>query len=62
MDPKVIRDAFRREMNDLADTVATGGCASWDEYMKITGVIEGIARAERIFLDIVDGKLVSDDD
>lgn len=61
MDPKVIRDAFRREMNDLADTVATGACTSWDEYKKITGVIEGLARAESILIDIVERKLSSDD-
>jgi len=62
MDPKVIRDAFRREMNDLADTVATGACTSWDEYKKITGVIEGLARAESILIGIVERKLSSDDD
>ena len=38
-------------MNDVADTLATGGIRTWDEYKHLTGQIAGLAYAERIFLD-----------
>jgi hypothetical protein len=41
-------------MNDKADNIATGSCADFDEYKHQTGVIEGLALAEREFLDIVE--------
>lgn len=50
----VVRKAIRGVMNDLSDTVARGGAASYDEYRHITGQIEGLARAERIVSDLID--------
>jgi hypothetical protein len=41
-------------MNELADVVATGGAADWDQYKYITGQIAGLAWAERAFLDLVE--------
>jgi hypothetical protein len=51
---------LRKEMNDLADHSATGGCRSWDEYMKLTGVIQGLAACERKLLDLAEKE--NDDD
>jgi hypothetical protein len=48
------RSRLRDLMNDRADNVATGSCTDFDEYKHQTGVIEGLALAEREFLDIVE--------
>mgnify|MGYP000707536210 FL=1 len=45
---------LRNLMNDRADNIATGSCASFDEYKHQSGVIEGLALAEREFLDIIE--------
>ncbi len=44
------RSRLRGLMNDRADNVATGSCTDFDEYKHQTGVIEGLALAEREFL------------
>ena len=44
---------LRNLMNDRADNIATGSCASFDEYKHQSGVIEGLALAERELLDII---------
>jgi len=53
------QERLRREMNDVADHVATGGCLSVGsaadvamEYAKQSGKIEGLAIAERLLLDV----------
>ena len=48
------KSRLRALMNDRADNVATGSCTNFDEYKHQTGVIEGLALAEREFLDIVE--------
>jgi len=48
------KSRLRSLMNDRADNVATGSCTDFDEYKHQTGVIEGLALAEREFLDIVE--------
>jgi hypothetical protein len=47
-----LRGRIRELMNDRADTVAGGACADFAEYKHLTGVIEGLAMAERELLDI----------
>ena len=47
------RSRLRDLMNDRADNVATGSCTDFDEYKHQTGVIEGLALAERELLDII---------
>lgn len=49
---ELLRQKFRDEMNDLADHISSGGCSSFEEYKHGTGVIEGLARAERALLDL----------
>jgi len=48
------KSRLRGLMNDRADNVATGSCTDFDEYKHQTGVIEGLALAEREFLDIIE--------
>ncbi len=39
-------------MNDLADHLAVGAAKDIEEYRKITGMIEGLAWAEREIIDL----------
>ena len=47
-----LRKSLRKQMNELADHIAGGGCVDFSEYKKCCGVIEGLARAERELLDL----------
>ena len=49
-----LKSRLRNLMNDRADNIATGSCASFDEYKHQSGVIEGLALAERELLDIIE--------
>jgi 3-oxoacyl-[acyl-carrier-protein] synthase III len=44
--------AYRKEMNEIADHLAMGGCTTFDEYKKCVGMLEGLAYAERALLDL----------
>jgi hypothetical protein len=48
----VLRKKLRERMNDIADAVATGTCATFEDYKRMCGVIEGLAHAERDLLDM----------
>ena len=48
------RKEIRRQMHDVADVVDGGGCTDWAHYKQLTGKIEGLAVAERAFLDLVE--------
>jgi hypothetical protein len=56
LDESIVDSALaeiRKEMNELADAVATGsGVADYAAYQKFIGVIHGLAVAERILLDL----------
>ncbi len=41
-------------MNEHADHIASGACKNFDEYQKMTGIIEGLALAERELLDYIE--------
>jgi hypothetical protein len=45
---------LRGMMNEHADHIASGACKDYSEYQKMTGVIEGLALAERELLDYVE--------
>ena len=47
-----LRAKIRVIMNDVSDSLSTGGAKSFDEYQKMVGVIEGLALAERELLDL----------
>ena len=52
---------LRKIMNDYADTVSTGGAQDYSQYRHLVGVIEGLAMAERAFLDLVDAANKTED-
>jgi len=45
---------LRGMMNEHADHIASGAYKNFDEYQKMTGIIEGLALAERELLDYVE--------
>tara|TARA_R110000744_G_scaffold35065_2_gene81468 strand:+ start:1603 stop:1827 length:225 start_codon:yes stop_codon:yes gene_type:complete len=58
---ETIKERLRREMNTITDDLALGGCMSAEsadmigiKYAQNAGVIEGLARAERVILDVLD--------
>tara|TARA_R110000824_G_scaffold191997_1_gene373931 strand:+ start:627 stop:818 length:192 start_codon:yes stop_codon:yes gene_type:complete len=57
----VFKEELRKIMNDYADTVSTGGATDFPHYRHLVGVIEGLALAERVFLDIIDAAKKSED-
>jgi len=48
-----LKRKIRKELNFLADHVSVETCKSWEEYLKITGQIAGLARAEGYLNDII---------
>ena len=48
------RDSLRKVMNERADDIATGSAQDYADYKYRVGVIEGLALAEREFLDIME--------
>jgi hypothetical protein len=51
---ELYRETIRQLLNDKADDIATGSAQDFADYRHKTGVIEGLALAEREFLDIVE--------
>lgn len=49
---RVLQLRIRELMNDRADTLVGGAAADFAEYRRMTGVIEGLALAERELLEI----------
>ena len=49
-----VRKKIRKTMDEMADNIACGGCSSFDEYKRMTGIIEGLALAERELLDLLE--------
>ena len=47
-----LRQKLRKHMEDIGDNIITGSCHSFEEYTHQTGVIEGLAWAERELLDL----------
>jgi hypothetical protein len=50
----VLQAKYREEMNTQADHVAGGACKNFPEYTHHTGIIYGLALAERMLLDLHD--------
>ena len=49
---QVLRDEIRKQMNEMSDHIAGGGCNDFNEYQHCTGIIKGLAVAERELLDL----------
>ena len=48
----VIKKKIRDRLNDLADELANGGAQDFSQYKHMTGIIYGLALAERDIIDI----------
>ena len=49
-----LRKEIRKDMDAITDAIATGSANSYDEYTHYTGVIKGLAQAERLVLVLMD--------
>ena len=50
----LLKRKLREQMNELADHLAVGSAKDMEEYRKVTGIIEGLAWAEREIIDLED--------
>ena len=50
----ILKKKIRTQMNELADHLAVGSAKDMEEYRKVTGIIEGLAWAEREVIDLED--------
>jgi hypothetical protein len=48
----LLKKKIRTQMNELADHLAVGSAKDMEEYRKVTGIIEGLAWAEREVIDL----------
>jgi hypothetical protein len=48
----LLKKKLRDQMNQLADHLAVGSAKDMEEYRKITGIVEGLAWAEREVIDL----------
>ena len=49
-----IRKEIRKDMDDMVDSLAVGNARTYEEYAHMTGVIKGLAQAERLLLDLME--------
>jgi hypothetical protein len=47
-----LKKKIREDLNDLADSMATGSAADYPMYRHMVGKVEGLAQAERHILDL----------
>lgn len=57
-----LRQEIRKDMDSLSDAITTGAATSYDEYTHYTGVIKGLAQAERLVLDLMEAADKASDD
>ena len=57
-----LRQEIRKDMDAITDAIATGAASSYDEYTHYTGVIKGLAQAERLVLDLMEAAETSSED
>lgn len=55
-----LRQEIRKDMDSITDAIATGAATSYEEYTHYTGVLKGLAQAERLVLDLMDAAEKSD--
>ena len=49
---EAVRKGIRAQMNEMSDHISGGGCSDFSEYSKCSGIIQGLAIAERELLDL----------
>jgi hypothetical protein len=50
---EVLKLEIRKHLNNLADDLANGAATDFPEYKYLTGMIAGLATAERELLDLL---------
>jgi len=58
---RVLRDQLHKDITLLSEDMASGTCRSYDEYQKLCGVIQGLARAESYLQTLLE-KVENDDE
>lgn len=58
---ELLNKQIRKDMNQYADDIATGQCQSFEEYKRLCGVIQGLALAERLLIDLAEKKEKADE-
>ena len=56
-----LRKEIRKDMDDIVDGLATGSARNYEEYAHLTGVVKGLAQAERLLLDLMEAADKSQD-
>ena len=51
--PATLQVKVREKMNEFSDHMIGGACRDYADYTHMTGIIEGLAIAERELLDLV---------
>ena len=51
---ELLKELIRTQMNNITDNVATGSCTDFADYAHQTGIIKGLALAERELLDLLE--------
>ena len=49
---QVLQNEIRKQMNEMSDHISGGGCNDFGDYQPCTGIIKGLAVAERELLDL----------
>jgi len=57
-----LRQELRKDMDSITDAIATGAATSYEEYTHYTGVLKGLAQAERLVLDLMEAAEKTDDE
>jgi|TARA_R110000822_G_scaffold107768_5_gene236805 hypothetical protein len=52
--PDALRNIIRDRMNDHSDAISGGSCKDFSDYKYMTGIIAGLALAERDLLDLIE--------
>ena len=47
-----VKTRIREKLNQIADHKANGGCADYEQYQNLVGVIKGLGFVEEIIEDI----------
>ena len=47
-----VKTRIREKLNHIADHMANGGCADYEQYQNLVGVIKGLGFVEEIIEDI----------
>ena len=49
-----LRQEIRKDIDAITDALSTGAATSFDQYTHYTGVLKGLAQADRLVLDLIE--------